>query len=188
EYDPIYRLLSATGREHTTPLPNPWDPSPRGSDPTQTRAYTQDYTYDRAGNLTQLQHTATNGSFTRSYPLVSGTNRLEKMAVGATDYDIAYDATGNITSETTSRHLEWDYASRLRVYRTQVTGSEPSVHAHYLYDAGGQRVKKLTRKQGGNLEVTIYVDGVFDHDRHVSGGTTTENGTLHVLDGASRIA
>ena len=110
------------------------------------------------------------------------------MTVGSTDYDISYDAAGNITSETTSRHLEWDYASRLRVYRTQVSGSEPSVHAHYLYDAGGQRVKKLTRKQGGNLEVTLYIDGIFEHDRHVSGTTTTESDTVHVLDGASRIA
>src|SRR5262249_41123160 len=77
---------------------------------------------------------------------------------------------------------------RLRVYRAQTTGAEPSVHAHYLYDASGQRVKKLARKQGGKLEVTIYVDGGFEHHREVQPSGTQENNTLHVLDNQSRIA
>src|SRR3712207_8920014 len=37
-------------------------------------------------------------------------------------------------------------ADQLKVFRNQVNTAEPSVHAHYLYDAGGQRVKKLIRK------------------------------------------
>ena len=39
------------------------------------------------------------------------------------------------------------------------------MHAHYLYDAAGQRVKKLVRKQGGQVEVTHYIDGAFEHHR-----------------------
>ena len=32
-------------------------------------------------------------------------------------------------------------------------------------DAGGQRVVKLIRRQGGDYEVTVYIDGVFEHHR-----------------------
>ena len=61
-------------------------------------------------------------------------------------------------SETTSRHFEWNHSDQMKVFRTQTDGAEPSVHAHYLYDAAGQRVKKLVRKQGGQVEVTHYID------------------------------
>src|SRR5947208_16491572 len=46
-----------------------------------------------------------------------------------------FDASGNLTDETTSRHFEWDHADRMRVFRTQTAGSAPTVHAHHLYDA-----------------------------------------------------
>jgi RHS repeat-associated protein len=61
--------------------------------------------------------------------------------------------------------------------------------AHYLY-AGGSRVKKLVRDQQGNTEVTLYIDGVYEHRyRKNSAGTlTAEQTQLHVMDGRSRIA
>jgi RHS repeat-associated protein len=76
----------------------------------------------------------------------------------------------------------------MRVFRTQAGEAEPSVHAQYLYDAAGQRVKKVIRKQSGKIEVTIYVDGLFEHQRIVQGGTIQENNMLHVIDHQSRIA
>jgi hypothetical protein len=76
----------------------------------------------------------------------------------------------------------------MRVYRTQTDASEPSVHAHYLYAEGGQRAKKLVRKQGGQIEVTIYIDGIFEYQRIVRGGVVEENSTLHMMDNQSQIA
>jgi RHS repeat-associated protein len=73
-------------------------------------------------------------------------------------------------------------------FRTQVDSAEPSVHAHYLYDATGQRVKKLVRKQGGQVEVTHYIDGVFEHHRWGSGPDAAENNSLHIMDDRQRIA
>ena len=110
------------------------------------------------------------------------------MTMGQTSFAYTYDANGNLIQETASRHFEWDYADRMRVFRTQTGTAEPSVHAHYLYDAGGQRVKKLVRKQRGLVEVTVYVDGIFEHQRLVRGSITQENNTLHVMDDQSRIA
>ncbi len=168
-YDPLYRLLSATGREcDTLPLAPPWDDSFRCDDVTRTRPYTQIYIYDPAGNLKELRHTAPDsGSFTRDFTLAPGTNRLARVTVGSMPYDYAYDANGNLIRETTSRYLEWDHADRIRAYRTQTDGAEPSVHATYLYDASGQRVKKLVRKGWKNWEVTVYIDAVFEYHRLV---------------------
>src|SRR5262249_36180803 len=82
----------------------------------------------------------------------------------------------------------WDYSDRMRVYRTQAGNAEPSVHAHYLYDASGQRVKKVVRKQGGRVEVTVYIDGRFEYQSITQGEVTRKNNTLHLMDNQSRIA
>jgi RHS repeat-associated protein len=196
-YDPIYRLHYAGdpnnplrfpgGRECDMPSAIPWDDSPRCIDLTRTRAYLEHYVYDPVGNLKQLEHRA-DGGFTRVFALVPNGNRLATMAISTTVYSYTYDPSGNLTRENTERHFEWDHSDRMRVYRTQTGNAEPSVHAHYLYDASGQRVKKLIRKQGGQTEVTVYIDGVLEHQRIAQGGTTRENNTLHVMDDDERIA
>ena len=76
----------------------------------------------------------------------------------------------------------------MKAFRTQPEGAPPSVYAHYLYDADGQRVKKLVRKSLGRHEVTVYIDGAFEHHRLVEGTTTRENDTLHIMDDETRIA
>jgi RHS repeat-associated protein len=141
-----------------------------------------------AGNLQQLRHVAAEGSYTRALGLVAQSNRLATLALGTTTYEYAYDANGNLTDETTSRHFQWDYNDRMHVYRTQIDGVEPSVYVHYLYAAGGERLKKLVRKQGGQYEVTVYIDGVFEYQRTVQGSTIFENNTVHVMDNQNRIA
>ncbi|MCI0728150.1 MAG: discoidin domain-containing protein, partial [Chloroflexi bacterium] len=187
-YDALYRLLSATGRECDVTPPVPWDDTPRCADLTRAQAYTEQYAYDLAGNLTRLRHTADQGSFTRDLALMPKNNRLATVTIGLTIHHYTYDANGNLTDENTSRHFEWDHSDRMRVYRTQAGNAEPSVHTHYLYDASGQRVKKLVRKQGGQYEVTVYVEGVFEYQRIVQGSTVRENNTLHVMDNQSRVA
>jgi RHS repeat-associated protein len=193
-YDPIYRLLSASGRECDTPPPNaPWDDTPKCTDITRTRPYNRNYTYDVVGNLLRLAHSAGAGSFTRHFTLdpdnlAPRTNRLSKLTVGASTSHYGYDAAGNLTAENASRHFERDHSNRMRVYRTQPDGAEPSVHAHYLYDSIGERVKKLVRKQGGQVEVTVYIDGVFEHHKRIRPGATTQNNILHVMDNKQRIA
>ena len=62
------------------------------------------------------------------------------------------------------------------------------MHAQYLYDAAGQRVKKLVRKQGGQVEVTHYLDGIFEHHRWGPGTSAGANNHVHVMDDKQRIA
>ncbi|SHF57127.1 RHS repeat-associated core domain-containing protein [Fodinibius roseus] len=192
-YDPLYRLTSATGRECDRPGNNPlWDAGPLCSDPTQVRAYEQQYAYDPAGNMKTLNHIAEGGRFTRQLDPEEENNRLSTLRIGNSDserrYDYSYDACGNLIRENSERHFEWDHSNRMKAFRTQPGDAEPSVYVHYLYDAGGQRVKKLVRKQGGQVECRVYVDRAFEHHRWQQNGAGGENSRLHIMDGQKRIA
>ena len=58
----------------------------------------------------------------------------------------------------------------------------------YLYDAAGQRVKKLNRKQtGANWDAVVYIDGVLELRTQKRGATTKQGLELHVLDGQKRL-
>jgi RHS repeat-associated protein len=184
-YDAIYRLRSATGREQALPPPAaPWDDFPKSQDMTLARAYTELYRYDVMGNIEQLRHIANGGNFTRDFIQEAGSNRLVQMTIGQADFAYTFDTSGNMTGETTSRHFEWNHSNQMRVFRTQTAGAEPSIYAHYLYDAAGIRVKKLVRRQGGAVNTTVYIDGIYEH--HAEGGI--ENNSLHVMDDQQRIA
>ncbi|MBA3462798.1 MAG: VCBS repeat-containing protein [Deltaproteobacteria bacterium] len=186
EYDPIYRLTRATGRECDLPSDAPpWLDQPRGTDLTRTRGYTERYQYDVAGNLRLLSHHATTGGgYVRELGVEPTSNRLNAVRIGATTLSYAADANGNTLAESASRHFEWGFGDQLKAFRTQPGTAEPSVHAQYLYDGAGQRAKKLVRKQGGSIEVTHYIDGAFEHHRWASG----ENNHVHLADDLQRIA
>jgi RHS repeat-associated protein len=197
-YDPLYRLRTATGREcDAAPEGSPWLDSPRCADLTRTRAYAETYRYDAMGNMLELGHrdNVSRRGFTRDFTVESAANRLRRTQIGQAGYDYAFDASGNMCSETTSRHFHWNHANQLKAFRTQTEGAEPSVHAHYLYNAAGDRVKKLVRKQGGAIEVTHYLGAIFEHHRWSIAATASaatkavaENNHVHVMDDRQRIA
>ena len=62
------------------------------------------------------------------------------------------------------------------------------MHATYLYDAAGERVKKIVRKQGGLLEVTTYIDGLLERTRIVRPGGVEQRDLIRVKNGAERVA
>jgi RHS repeat-associated protein len=189
DYDPIYRLLSATGRECDRPPEGEvWEDKPRCTDLTKARAYTETYRYDAGGNIVRLVHGNGTDRFTRAFTVETANNRLRRVDIGTDRYDYIYDLNGNMCSEATSRHFEWNYSDQMKAFRTQAESAEPSIHAHYLYDAAGQRVKKLVRKQGGQVEVTHYIDGAFEHHRWSRGAEVGANNHVHVMDDKQRIA
>jgi RHS repeat-associated protein len=195
-YDPLYRLVSASGRECDTPVTTtPWDTRFRCRDVNLTRACAETYIYDAVGNLSRWRHQAGPGSFNRDLALAASCDRLATLTVGGNVLAYDYDESGNLTGETTSRHFEWDHGGRMRVFciQTQAAGAlpgdlrlaEPSIYVHYLYDASGQRVKKLLRRQGGQLDSIIYIEGIFEHLSRADGA---ENNMAHVQDDRKRIA
>jgi YD repeat-containing protein len=174
EYDPLYRLTEATGREYASNPSNPWDYMPAGgnaNDPNQTRAYTESYDYDKVGNMKTLTHDygAGSGTWTRDYVTESTTNRLDQMTSAGGTHQYTYDDAGNLTSENTDRKYEWDARGRMRSFRNQVSGSQASVFAHYTYDGGGQRVQKVVSKDSGNPVHSIYIGGIFEHHERIDG-------------------
>lgn len=188
-YDPLYRLLSATGRESDlVPQSAPWLDNPQAQDPTKTRAYQQTYTYDAASNMTRLHHESTSVIFNRDFTFVPGVNRLANVTDTGVTRACVYDVNGNLIRENTERNFEWDHSDRMRVYRTQTPNAAPSLHTQYLYNSGGQRVKKLVRTGANDYFVTTYIDGLFEHHRRVKPTGTQEKNTLHIMDDHSRIA
>jgi len=123
----------------------------------------------------------------RQFNLAAGNNRLESLTVGNTEFAYSYDVNGNMTTETAGRHFSWNHRDQLKMFRVQSATAEPSIHSIYLYEASGTRVKKFFRKQGGQIESTVYVDDIFEHHRWRSGSTVGENNTLHVMDDRQRI-
>ena len=204
EYDALYRLLKATGRETANVGATPWNDTYRPANPTHSRAYTQHYDYDKLGNIQELQHVASGGNFTRTFNYEDpATNKLSSIDIGANNYSFGYDICGNMQSEDTNRHFVYDYADRLKAFYLQASTEEPSQYTQYFYDAGGTRVKKISRAQGGgSTKTTVYIDGIFEHTLSNTSevipdleiGTWTigygsgEQNTLHIMDGSSRIA
>ncbi|MBC7602031.1 MAG: toxin [Ramlibacter sp.] len=204
-YDATYRLISATGREHIgqhTAPQTTHDDAPRMNHPLPTdgqamRNYAEQYRYDAVGNFLQMIHQAANGNWTRSYDcnetsqIESGkkSNRLSGTTVGSltdtySSNDDGYDAHGNMLSMPHLAHMEWDFKDELSVVDLGGGGT-----AYYVYDAGGQRVRKVVEKSGGTLiEERIYLGGFEGFRKRLNGTLVLERETLHVMDDAQRIA
>jgi RHS repeat-associated protein len=191
-YDSLYRLVEGSGREHvnqgdinsnrgnsTVPVPV----LPEASDETALRNYTQTYTYDDSGNLTQMKHAAGAGSWTRNYTYHPGGNRLATTQIGSGPVvSYTHDAHGNMQSlGGLDEKLDWNHRDELASYF--VGTGEPT---YYQYDASGQRVRKYSGANESNYSETIYLGG-FEVVSNVSGGAETRLETLCVSDGQSRV-
>ncbi|WP_263981374.1 SpvB/TcaC N-terminal domain-containing protein [Streptomyces naphthomycinicus] len=192
-YDPVYRLVAATGREHigqTTqpgPADAPFAPLPHAHDGSALRPYTETYAYDDSGNLLSATHTATGGGWTRRHLTAPDGNRLLATSLPG-DPDGTYtarhthDPNGNITAMPHLPALGWDAENRLA--RLDLGGGGET---YYQYDVHGRRVRATTRR-GGTTETRTWLGPSERYRRTVAGRTTEEYETLHVTDGGGRVA
>jgi RHS repeat-associated protein len=189
QYDAIYRLLSATGREHDhfTGGVDPYDQTHYSDNLTLTRSYTETYQYDKLGNIQQLHHAASGNSWTRNfiYAAPFTHNKVQSIESGGGNplSNFQYDANGNQTQKGLDDFYFWNAADELSGYRK----SNYSVQAYYLY-AGGSRVKKLVRNQQGEYEVSIYL-GAYERKYKIDSGANVvyDYSEVSVQDGGSRI-
>ena len=213
-YDPIYRLVESTGRAcAVSSVPRGLEDDPRcgfyaggtasasqANAPDLTQPYTEQFRYDPAGNMLELNYSQAGGAITWKRRFGLGglpadqwqqalDNRLTSLTSGGDTYIYLFDDNGNLVQENAERHHTWDHADRMTAFRVQPTPTAPaSLEARYLYGADGLRVKKWTRNQQLQVSSTVYVDGVFEQRRQTDGPTVSENTTLHIVDGAGRIA
>jgi RHS repeat-associated protein len=142
-YDALYRLISASGREHLGQV-NGGPPSPvapdwsdkthqvsrnNAGDGSTMGLYTETYKYDAVGNLMSLQHSrsdAQSPGWTRKYVYNESSlieqgklsNRLSQTSIGSAFESYRYDGsaglTGNMTSMSHLPVMNWDFADRLK--------------------------------------------------------------------------
>jgi RHS repeat-associated protein len=156
-----------------------WDDGYRSDDTSTTSAYTQNYEYDKIGNILELAHTAASSgdNFTRTFDYGTTNNFLTGITVGSGigTYTYDYDEVGNQVKENTTRNYEWDHSNNMRCFFNQAGMGEPTIYAQYLY-SGGQRIKKLVRTSGGGYESICYVGGIYEYK---TDGTDEQN-MLHI--------
>ncbi len=197
DYDAIYRLIEATGREHLGQnggtLNAPQQPTdddsfrtnlPHPSDGTAMGNYTERYKYDGVGNILKMVHAALSGSWTRTYQYDPNSNRLllTSNPSGSLTDVYAHDAHGNMISMPHLQAMQWDFKDHLQSVDLGGGGK-----AYYTYDSAGQRVRKVWEKQGGLVEERIYLDGFELFRRHLNGSLELERETLHVMDDKRRV-
>lgn len=193
-YDSLYRLIEAEGREHTgqagTNAKDNWDDNwskliLQPNSPVQLRGYTQKYTYDGVGNIEKMQHLPiASPGWTRNYFYGNPNNQLTKTKVGSVTYSYTYNEHGSMkTVPHLLQEIDWNGMEEMQHLHLGGGGE-----AWYVYDSGGERVRKVIERPGGTSEERIYIGG-FEVYRERSGNTVTlERETLHVMDDKQRIA
>lgn len=189
-YDAIYQLINASGREHIgqNQPPSPHDETmtnlPMPGDGAAMRNYTQQYEYDVVGNILRMVHAAGTGSWTRTYQYETSNNRLRSHIAGSITENFTYDEHGSILSLAHLGGLNWNFKDQLQ--QADLGGGGI---AYYVYDAGGQRTRKVIERQGGIKEERIYLGGFELYRKTSNAGTIQEaTETLHVMDDTRRIA
>jgi RHS repeat-associated protein len=164
--------------------------------------YTELYQYDAVGNFQSSRHVANAGGWTRSYQYAAPSllepakqsNRLTQTSIGTgpafiENYQYAdalgLDAQGCMTA-INNMGMVWDFNDRLQQVDLGGGGT-----AYYVYDAGGERARKVIESQKGvRQKERIYVGG-FEVYREFGGGgavVSLQRESLHVMDDKQRIA
>ncbi|QHG63110.2 RHS repeat domain-containing protein [Pseudomonas putida] len=171
-YDTLYQLTSASGRENASQTIGPALPGVEifgKLDDSRWRNYTQDFSYDRGGNLTDLMHKV-NGAVVshRVMAVDPRSNRsLFKESEGSPiDFGKGFDANGNQQTLAPGQAMQWDARNQLslvtQVVREAPDGRDDDVEA-YVYDGGGQRVRKVRRTKtmrGAQVSEVRYLPGL----------------------------
>ncbi|WP_228519591.1 RHS repeat protein [Morganella morganii] len=167
-YDTLYQLVSATGREmanagqQSSSLP---DISP--FDKASYTNYTRNYTYDRAGNMTQIRHSApvTGNNYTTDITVSQRSNRavLKTLADTPEKAEALFTPGGQQTQLQPGQELSWTARGELQLVTPVVRSSAAGDCESYRYDAGSQRILKTTVQKTGNSSLTqqvIYLPGL----------------------------
>lgn len=209
-YDAIYRLIEAKGREHigqTGREPRQTDEDevfqvnlPHPNDGNAMGRYDQRYEYDQVGNILKMIHRANNGAggWTRDYSYGQENNRLQSTSSPNNDppRSYEYDAHGNMTQMPHLSLMSWDYRDRLQSTAKQLRNNGTPETTYYVYDASGQRVRKVTEREAAagqtptRSKERIYY-GDFEIYREFNGGGNNvrlERETLHIMDDQQRVA
>jgi len=209
-YDAMYRLTAAAGREHvalaqnadtdaTAFLRSAWA---HLNNSQQLVNYTENYVYDTAGNLTQVQHAGAS-TYTRYIDIDTASNRgLQRPDQGQPDFASSFDANGNQVLMVHVDSLAWDYQDRLQKVVLVPREDDQDDAEWYVYDGAGQRVRKVRETVGYGGDVVTIEEKIYLGDAEIKRvylttydeydvPTTTkvlDRTSVHVMDDKSRVA
>ncbi len=204
------------GQAGAAPAPSSYNDEPRvgillsASDGNAMGLYLQRYVYDAVGNFQQMIHLGTdpaNPGWTRNYAYneaslldpAKQSNRLTSTTVGTTaeTYSTAgngYDAHGNMLRMPQLQVMQWDFKDQLQMTQRQAVNASDQdgverqgERTWYVYDASGQRVRKVTELASGQVkDERIYLGGFEIYRRRSVNPLVRE--TLHIMDDKKCIA
>jgi YD repeat-containing protein len=145
----------------------------------------------------------------RNYQYALGSNRLLATSIpgdpdglpayvaapGGYSHKYSYDAHGNMTRMPHLPLVQWDSQDQLGATIQQVVNDGTPETTYYVYDAAGQRARKVTERfvtdgeEPARKDERIYLGG-FEVYREYGNGATVklERQTLHIVDDKQRIA
>lgn len=210
EYDAIYQLIRAKGRELAggvndairthTDLDFVQLPHPNNVD--AVRNYTEEYEYDLLGNIKVMKHrfqtqAGLGSGWTRHYHYAfdaapgNRTNRMTATSLPSDadtgpytgSYD--HDNYGNMTRMPHLAVMDWNFMDQLR--RVDLAGGGT---AYYVYGLGGQRLRKVIERNGNLKLEWIFLGAVmiFRRRRRDTNALRLERWTVHISDNAGHIA
>ena len=213
EYDALYRLIRAEGREHavqnniqrdnkkfipTTNIPFP-------NSPEALQRYQEDYQYDSVGNILSMKHAGGDVlRWKRCYQYAKDSNRL--LATGkpgdlanpddpcslhyvtnptlSQRYD--YDTHGsmlNLNNTDDEFKLRWDYNDMIHHINLGGGGN-----AFYNYGSNKERSRKRIIRNSGVIEERLYLGGMeLFRKLDANGEILEEIETHHLFDGEQRV-
>jgi RHS repeat-associated protein len=204
-YDPVYRLIEATGRENNSILSfdhDNWNDaayihSMSQGDGMNIRNYHQYYSYDSVGNILELRHNAgADGSWTRSYEYESSNNRLHRTTVGqgSNSFEFFYPhhlQHGYMMALPHLAELGWNFKEELvkSIRQRRLSGTPETTY--YQYDGGGQRLRKITETESDTDRTTIkeqriYISGYELYKKQSGRNAGLQRVTLGLMDKSHR--
>ncbi|MEN5312996.1 RHS repeat-associated core domain-containing protein [Pseudomonas koreensis] len=141
-YDSLYRLSRATGHDNAPPSDIPGLPQP--SDPNNRLNYTQTYTYDTGGNLTEIKHVRAGANHTRQMSIDPYSNRGVRWHPDdpAPDFDQLFDRHGNQQALQPGQGMQWSTADELQSVVLISRGGTRDDAEHYRYSQGVRVFKR----------------------------------------------
>ena len=176
--------------------------------------YIERYAYDAVGNFQEVRHRGSDPvhpGWTRTYAYsetsliedgsggipLKKSNRLSSTKVGANPVErYGHDTHGNMLHMPQLQIMQWDYKNQLNMTQRQKVDDEDvdgvkrqGERTYYVYDAAGQRVRKISELANGNLkDERIYLGGFEIYRQHSGTNAGLVRESLHIMDDMQRIA
>ena len=218
-YDALYRLISASGREHLGQNGNVLSAAQQIANDDSFRAallapgdgkamgnYTELYAYDAANNIQSIMHQVASGGWARRYAYtepsaidptetsnrLSATSEPADNPAGPFSDRYTYDVHGSVIGMPHLPTMTWNESDRLQSTARQVVNAGTPETSYYVYDASGDRARKVTNWQASAAKKSerIYL-GPFEIYREFAADGTTltlERETLHGMEEQRRAA